>query len=97
MCVCVCVRQSADAEVVLERGASVRLVTAEEDRDKTDGSVIWMDYPSMPRVLKTGSRVFIDDGLLALKVLEIGTADEHQLMFRTNIKCLDVNRRMFSF
>uniref|UniRef100_A0A8C2IB05 Pyruvate kinase n=1 Tax=Cyprinus carpio TaxID=7962 RepID=A0A8C2IB05_CYPCA len=65
-------RGSADAEVMLERGASVRVVTAEVDRDKTDGSVIWIDYPSLPRVLKKGSRVFIDDGLLALKVMEIG-------------------------
>uniref|UniRef100_A0A672LW81 Pyruvate kinase n=2 Tax=Sinocyclocheilus grahami TaxID=75366 RepID=A0A672LW81_SINGR len=68
------VKGSADAEVMLERGALVRVVTAEADRDKTDGSVIWMDYPSLPRVLKKGSRVFIDDGLLALKVLEIGEA-----------------------
>uniref|UniRef100_A0A673LHH2 Pyruvate kinase n=1 Tax=Sinocyclocheilus rhinocerous TaxID=307959 RepID=A0A673LHH2_9TELE len=66
------VKGSADAEVMLERGALVRVVTAEADHDKTDGSVIWMDYPSLPRVLKKGSRVFIDDGLLALKVLEIG-------------------------
>uniref|UniRef100_A0A8C2IC81 Pyruvate kinase n=1 Tax=Cyprinus carpio TaxID=7962 RepID=A0A8C2IC81_CYPCA len=66
------VKGSADAEVMLERGASVRVVTAEVDRDKTDGSVIWIDYPSLPRVLKKGSRVFIDDGLLALKVMEIG-------------------------
>ncbi len=83
MCVCVC--QSADAEVKLERGASVRVVTAEADRDKTDGSVIWMDYPSLPRVLKKGSRIFIDDGLLALKVLEIGTANKHQLMITIKI------------
>ncbi|XP_016330638.1 pyruvate kinase PKLR [Sinocyclocheilus anshuiensis] len=66
------VKGSADAEVMLEQGALVRVVTAEADHDKTDGSVIWMDYPSLPRVLKKGSRVFIDDGLLALKVLEIG-------------------------
>ncbi|KTG40179.1 hypothetical protein cypCar_00038982 [Cyprinus carpio] len=66
------VKGSADAEVMLERGALVRVVTAEVDRDKTDGSVIWIDYPSLPRVLKKGSRVFIDDGLLALKVMEIG-------------------------
>lgn len=68
MCVC----QSADAEVTLDRGASVRIVTADSDRDKTDGSVIWMDYSSLPHVLKRGSRIYIDDGLLALKVLEIG-------------------------
>uniref|UniRef100_A0A671PCX1 pyruvate kinase n=1 Tax=Sinocyclocheilus anshuiensis TaxID=1608454 RepID=A0A671PCX1_9TELE len=43
------VKGSADAEVMLEQGALVRVVTAEADHDKTDGSVIWMDYPSLPR------------------------------------------------
>ncbi|XP_056618176.1 pyruvate kinase PKLR isoform X2 [Triplophysa dalaica] len=62
----------ADAEVTLERGASVRIVTTDSHRDKTDASVIWMDYISLPRVLKRGSRIYIDDGLLALKVLDIG-------------------------
>ncbi|KAK7158394.1 hypothetical protein R3I93_009570 [Phoxinus phoxinus] len=66
------VKGSADAEVTLQRGASVRVVTAEAECDKTDGSVIWLDYPSLTRVIKKGSRIFIDDGLLALKVLEIG-------------------------
>ncbi|KAI7812329.1 pyruvate kinase [Triplophysa rosa] len=62
----------ADAEVTLERGATVRMVTADSHRDKTDGSVIWVDYSSLPRVLKRGSRIYIDDGLLALKVLDMG-------------------------
>lgn len=66
------VQGRADAEVTLERGASVRIVTEDCERDKTDGSVIWMDYSSLPQVLKRGSRIYIDDGLLALKVLEIG-------------------------
>lgn len=70
--------------MTLQRGASVRVMTAETERDKTDGSVIWLDYPSLTHVLKKGSRIFIDDGLLALKVVEIG--NKHQLIFTRQIQ-----------
>lgn len=66
------VRGRAEEEVELVRGAMVRVVTKETERDKTDGSVIWVDYPSLPRVIKRGGRIYIDDGLIALKALEIG-------------------------
>uniref|UniRef100_A0A8C9TKJ1 Pyruvate kinase n=1 Tax=Scleropages formosus TaxID=113540 RepID=A0A8C9TKJ1_SCLFO len=59
-------------EVQLKKGTRVQVVTAEADRDKTDGDVVWVDYPSLPQVVKKGGRIFIDDGLIALKVLEIG-------------------------
>uniref|UniRef100_A0A8K9XNY5 Pyruvate kinase n=1 Tax=Oncorhynchus mykiss TaxID=8022 RepID=A0A8K9XNY5_ONCMY len=66
------VRGTAEQEVELERGASVRVVTGEGDRDSTDGNVIWVDYPSLPQVLEKGGRIYIDDGLIGLKVLETG-------------------------
>lgn len=56
----------------LVKGSHVRVVTAESDKDKTDGKVIWVDYPNLPKVLEKGKRIYIDDGLLALRVLEIG-------------------------
>uniref|UniRef100_A0AAY4AEG8 Pyruvate kinase n=1 Tax=Denticeps clupeoides TaxID=299321 RepID=A0AAY4AEG8_9TELE len=62
----------ADEQVELLRGATVRVVTKETDGDKTDGSVVWVDYPSLPKVVKMGGRIYIDDGLIALKVQEIG-------------------------
>lgn len=56
----------------LERGSRVRVVTAESDKDATDGKIIWVDYSSLPEVVKTGSMIYIDDGLIGLKVLETG-------------------------
>ena len=56
----------------LEKGSHVRVVTAESDKDKTDGKIIWVDYPNLPKVLKKGDKMFIDDGLIGLKVLETG-------------------------
>uniref|UniRef100_A0A8C6TIQ6 Pyruvate kinase n=1 Tax=Neogobius melanostomus TaxID=47308 RepID=A0A8C6TIQ6_9GOBI len=59
-------------EVALKKGGRVRVVTAESEKDKTDGSVIWVDYPSLPKVLDKNSIIYIDDGLIGLKVQEIG-------------------------
>ena len=85
VCMCVCVRvcvwlcgahvscvQSVEGEVELKKGDHVRVVTGEGDRDHTDGSVVWVDYPSLPKVIQTGGLIYIDDGLIALKVLETG-------------------------
>ncbi|KAJ8392795.1 hypothetical protein AAFF_G00069990 [Aldrovandia affinis] len=66
------VRGQVEGEVELKRGAEVRVVTAESERDGTDGATVWLDYPSLPQVLKKGGTIFIDDGLIGLKVLETG-------------------------
>jgi len=60
--------------VELVKGSHVRVVTAESDKDKTDGKIIWVDYSNLPKVLEKRATIYIDDGLIALKVLEIGNA-----------------------
>ena len=78
MCVCVCECVCApELCTLLEKGAHVRVVTAEELKDSTDGTVIWVDYPSLPSVIMPGGRIYIDDGLIGLKVLETGDASRH--------------------
>lgn len=67
------VKGKVEEEVVLEKGSHVRVVTAESDKDKTDGKIIWVDYSSLPKVLKKGGTIYIDDGLIGLKVLETGS------------------------
>lgn len=64
--------QKVEEEVELTKGSCVRVVTAESEKDKTDGTLIWVDYPSLPKVLKKDSMIYIDDGLIGLKVLETG-------------------------
>lgn len=54
------------------KGNNVRVVTAESDKDKTDGKIIWVDYPNLPKVLKKDGKIYIDDGLIGLRVLDIG-------------------------
>ncbi|KAJ0066022.1 hypothetical protein NL108_001243 [Boleophthalmus pectinirostris] len=66
------VKGKVEEEVELKKGDHVRVLTAESDKDKTDGSVVWVDYPSLPKVLDNGGIIYIDDGLIGLKVVEIG-------------------------
>ncbi|XP_061814176.2 pyruvate kinase PKLR isoform X2 [Nerophis lumbriciformis] len=66
------VNGKVEEEVQLQKGSQVRVVTAECAKDCTDGKTIWVDYPSLPRVLKADSKIYIDDGLIGLKVLETG-------------------------
>lgn len=56
----------------LVKGSHVRVVTAESEKDKTDGNIIWVDYSSLPKVVQKGNKIYIDDGLIALKVLQTG-------------------------
>lgn len=64
--------QMVEEEVELKKGSHVRVLTAESDKDRTDETTIWVDYVHLPRVLEKGSKIYIDDGLIGLKVLEIG-------------------------
>ncbi|XP_061631847.1 pyruvate kinase PKLR isoform X1 [Phyllopteryx taeniolatus] len=66
------VNGKVEEEVKLEKGSHVRVVTAQSDKDATDGKTIWVDYPSLPQVLKRGGKIYIDDGLIGLKVVETG-------------------------
>ncbi|NP_001315165.1 pyruvate kinase L/R [Cynoglossus semilaevis] len=66
------VKGKVEEEVILQKGSSVRVVTAESDKDETDGKVIWVDYPNIAEVLTEGGKIYIDDGLIGLKVTAIG-------------------------
>lgn len=61
----------------LVKGSHVRVVTAESEKDKTDGNIIWVDYSSLPKVVQKGNKIYIDDGLIALKVLETGNTQHN--------------------
>ncbi|XP_056300737.1 pyruvate kinase PKLR isoform X1 [Pseudoliparis swirei] len=81
------VNGKVDEEVALTKGSHVRVVTAESDEDKTDGKIIWVDYPSMPQVLKKGDKIYIDDGLIELKVLETGSDWVDTVVMASGLLC----------
>ena len=42
-------------------------------REKCDETLLWADYPNLPKVVKVGGFIYIDDGLISLKVDEVGS------------------------
>lgn len=61
----------ANAEVLMEKDKEVVLTTDDSRYNDGDENTLYVDYKNLPTVVKVGSRVFIDDGLLSLEVLEV--------------------------
>jgi len=59
-------------DYILEKGAKVRLSTNEAMREKGTEKEFFVDYTNITKVCEKGSTVFIDDGLISLKVEAIG-------------------------
>jgi hypothetical protein len=59
-------------EVVLEKGKPFRLSLNDADHDCGDVTKVWVDYKNMAKVVSKGSLIYIDDGLIALEVIECG-------------------------
>merc|ERR1712045_79946 len=41
-------------------------------KEKCTKEVVWLDYKNITKVLQPGKRIYIDDGLISVKALEIG-------------------------
>lgn len=59
-------------EVELVKCSQVKVTTDASFRDKCDDKLIWVDYKNITNVVKIGSKIFVDDGLLSLVVKEVG-------------------------
>jgi len=59
------------AEILLEKGAVIRLTTDPAFEQSGTADNLYVDYKNITRVLSVGSRVFIDDGLISLAVTDI--------------------------
>lgn len=80
----------ASSEIELFKDAQIRITTNDEYKaihpfpslrsrpvlvqEKVSKDFIWVDYKNIPKVVKKGYRIFIDDGLISLLVEEIGSA-----------------------
>lgn len=47
--------------------------------EKCDEKVLWLDYKNITKVVQTGSHIYIDDGLISVKVKEIGRCTNNHL------------------
>ncbi|CAG0893946.1 unnamed protein product [Darwinula stevensoni] len=62
----------ASAEVEMVKGAQVRISTDAQYMEKCSEKIIYTDYGNITKVVKEGSKVYIDDGLISLIVQNIG-------------------------
>ena len=53
---------------MLEKGSTLTVHTDEAWREKCDKDNIFMDYKNLPGVISVGGFIFVDDGLISLKV-----------------------------
>ncbi|XP_075464249.1 pyruvate kinase PKLR isoform X2 [Ascaphus truei] len=61
-----------NAEVELVKGTVVKVTAAASLWDQCDEKTLWVDYKNICKVVTVGSRIFVDDGFLSLRVKEIG-------------------------
>lgn len=62
---------SGTAEVLLEKGATIQLSTNPALEKAGSAEQLYVDYKNIVNVVKIGSRVYIDDGLISVVVKEI--------------------------
>ncbi|MEE6521217.1 hypothetical protein FKM82_019317, partial [Ascaphus truei] len=67
------IKGSGTAEVELKKGGSLRITLDDAFQEKCDDKVLWLDYKNLPKVVKQGSKIYVDDGLISLMVKEIGS------------------------
>merc|ERR1719400_140368 len=60
-------------EITLKAGATIKITTNDEYKEKCTADVLWLDYKNITKVVVPGKRLFIDDGLISVKCTEIGS------------------------
>merc|ERR1712218_611209 len=59
-------------ELLFEAGDTLKLTTDDAFKEKCTKEVVWLDYKNITKGLTPGKRIYIDDGLISVKALEIG-------------------------
>jgi len=59
---------------VLTAGETITVTTDKEKREQQDKTLLFMDYANLPKVIKPEQVIFVDDGLLSLKVKAVDVA-----------------------
>uniref|UniRef100_A0A8C1T5F6 Pyruvate kinase n=1 Tax=Cyprinus carpio TaxID=7962 RepID=A0A8C1T5F6_CYPCA len=66
------IKGSGTEEVKLVKGNIIKLTLDDSFKDNCDDKILWLDYKNITKVVQQGSHVYVDDGLISLKVKEIG-------------------------
>ncbi|CAH3142348.1 unnamed protein product, partial [Porites lobata] len=65
-------KSGGSGELSLEKDELLKLSTDKAHYDQGDENTIFVDYQNITNVVKEGQIIFVDDGLISLKVVEIG-------------------------
>eukprot|EP00011_Vannellida_sp_DIVA3-517-6-12_P002714 CAMPEP_0114621342 /NCGR_PEP_ID=MMETSP0168-20121206/9181_1 /TAXON_ID=95228 ORGANISM="Vannella sp., Strain DIVA3 517/6/12" /NCGR_SAMPLE_ID=MMETSP0168 /ASSEMBLY_ACC=CAM_ASM_000044 /LENGTH=501 /DNA_ID=CAMNT_0001832541 /DNA_START=35 /DNA_END=1540 /DNA_ORIENTATION=+ len=61
-----------DADIKLEVGSELTLTSDPARKEDGDVDTVFVDYVNLPKVIKVGQHVYMDDGLISLEVTELG-------------------------
>uniref|UniRef100_A0A6M2DMY8 Pyruvate kinase n=1 Tax=Xenopsylla cheopis TaxID=163159 RepID=A0A6M2DMY8_XENCH len=62
-----------NAEIELRRGETIKLTTDRAYSERCTEQILYLDYENIIRVVKPGTRIFIDDGLISVIVQSVAT------------------------
>ncbi|VDN33511.1 unnamed protein product [Cylicostephanus goldi] len=62
---------TGNKEVTLEQGKSIQLTTDKKYENNGTATCVYVDYVNLPRDVKKGSRIYVDDGLISLLVEDV--------------------------
>ncbi|KAI8375915.1 pyruvate kinase [Radiomyces spectabilis] len=58
-------------EIPISVGHEMIFSTDDQYADACDDKVMYLDYKNLPKVIKVGKKIYVDDGVLSFEVLEI--------------------------
>ena len=64
--------KSGPDEVELRAGQSIIVTVDEAYKNECSAERIFVDYKNLPQVMQPGSLIYIDDGLISIKVVSLG-------------------------
>ncbi|KAI8979665.1 pyruvate kinase [Mycotypha africana] len=60
-----------DIEIPIKAGHEFLLSVDDNFKEKCDDKVMYIDYKNLPKVIQTNKLIYVDDGALSLKVIEV--------------------------
>lgn len=56
----------------MKKGDMIMLTMDKKYMDNCDKTHLWVDYKNITKVVEVGGKVYLDNGLMSLKVMEVG-------------------------
>lgn len=83
-------RRDVPKVVELKRGENIRLTTDKKIENVGSSRQVYVNYANIAKVVKRGDHIYIDDGLLTLIAVEVGTSSsrvvsDDRLLIETNV------------